>query len=162
MGNWLRLWLGRHGEAVGADVAGSDFSRILTEAGRRQVCQTIRWLLTREEAPELILHSPLIRAKQTAETIAAEISGGVILLEEPLLAPGLSTSALLRRLENAGVQRVVCIGHQPDIGSSLAEMIGGGRLQISPGTLAGLEFHGPAQLGSGTLRWLIEPSWFGS
>jgi phosphohistidine phosphatase len=161
MGDSMILWLGRHGEAVDADVAGSDFARTLSSAGRQQVSQLARWLLAREESPELILHSPLVRARQTAETIAGEIGNGVVVLEESLLAPGFSTAALMRRLDESGIRRVACIGHQPDIGRSLAEITGGGRATISPGTIAGIEFYGPTVPGAGSLRWLADPGWFG-
>ncbi len=162
MADLLKLWLGRHGEAVDVDMSGTDFDRRLTDYGRQQVAQTARWLLSREPAPELVLHSPLIRAKQTAEVIANEIRGGAVVMEESLLAPGFSTMALLNRLANSGVSRVVCIGHQPDIGRSLAEITGGGRAMISPGTLAGIEFHGRPAIGAGSLRWLIDPFMFGA
>ena len=162
MADMMTLWLGRHGVAVDPDAAGSDFDRALSGFGRQQVSQMARWLLMREPPPELVLHSPLVRARQTAETIAGEISGGVVILEESLLAPGFSTAALLHRLKESGVSRVVCIGHQPDIGRGLSEITGGGRALISPGTMAGVEFHGPTVIGAGSLRWLADPSWFGA
>ena len=162
MADSMKLWLGRHGVAVDADAASTDFDRPLSGFGRQQVSQLARWLLTREPPPELVLHSPLVRARQTAETIAGEIAGGVVILEESLLAPGFSTAALLHRLKESGVNRVVCIGHQPDIGRSLSEMTGGGRTLISPGTIAGVEFNGPTTIGAGSLRWLADPAWFGT
>ena len=73
----MKLWLARHGEAADTGHASSDHARQLTDLGRRQVSQLTRWLLEREEAPELILHSPLVRARQTAETIAGEDIIGV-------------------------------------------------------------------------------------
>ena len=133
MADVLKLWLGRHGAAVDPDSTSTDFERTLTSFGRQQVSELARWLLTREPPPELILHSPLVRARQTAETIASEVAGGVIVMQESLLSPGFSTVALLNRLQNAGVARVVCIGHQPDIGRSLTE-ITGCRALVPPGT----------------------------
>ena len=82
----LKLWLARHGEAVDPDLARSDFHRTLTETGRQQLTGLTRWLIDRVEPPELILHSPLVRAQQTAETIAAEIGTDIVTvrLEEAL------------------------------------------------------------------------------
>lgn len=157
----LKLWLGRHAEAVDSDRSGTDFNRVLSDYGRRQASQQARWLLTRSEPPELVLHSPLVRAKQTAEIIAREIGNGVVLQEESLLAPGFATAPLLLHLKTCGVSRVVCIGHQPDIGHCLAE-ITGSRALISPGALAGVEFFGTVTPGSGSLRWLVDPDWFGA
>ena len=157
----MKLWLARHGEAEDPDRAAADFGRELTDLGRRQVSQLTRWLLEREEAPELILHSPLVRARQTAEAIASEVGSEAVLLEERLLAPGISTASLLQRLRDSGSQRIVCVGHQPDMSRCLAEMIGGGRHLNSPGTIAGVEFGHTVTIGSGGLRWLVDPFWFG-
>ena len=88
----------------------------------------------------MILHSPLVRARQTAETIAGEVGQGVIVMEERLLSPGVQTASLLRRLSDSGAKRIVCVGHQPDMSRCLAEMLGGGRHLYSPGTIAGIEF----------------------
>lgn len=156
----MKLWLARHGEACDPDRATSDHGRELTECGRRQVGQLTRWLLAREEAPELILHSPLVRARQTAETIAGEVGAGAIVMEERLLSPGVHTASLLRRLSDSGAKRIVCVGHQPDMSHCLAEMVGGGRHLYSPGTIAGVEFGSAVSTGAGSLRWLADPFWF--
>ncbi len=157
----MKLWLARHGEAEDPDRTSTDFDRELTDLGRRQVRHLTRWLLDREEAPELILHSPLVRARQTAETIASEVGAGTVLLEELLLAPGIVTASLLQRLRDSGSARIVCVGHQPDMSRCLAEMIGGGRHLYSPGTIAGIEFGHAVAAGAGGLRWLADPFWFG-
>ena len=156
----MKLWLVRHGDATDPDHGSSDHARQLTDMGRRQVSQLTRWLLEREDAPELILHSPLVRARQTAEAIAGEISEGAIVMEERLLSPGVQTANLLRRLSDSGAKRIVCVGHQPDMSHCLAEMVGGGRHLYSPGTIAGVEFGSVVTPGAGGLRWLADPFWF--
>ncbi len=156
----MKLWLTRHGEAVDPDYSGSDFERPLTEYGRRQVAGLMHWLLQREPSPELILHSPLVRARQTAEIIAAEVGENVTIMEERLLSPGVHTASLLRRLADSAMQRIVCVGHQPDMSHCLAEMIDGGRVLFSPGTMAGIEFQSAVTVGAGSLRWLADPFWF--
>jgi len=156
----MKLWLARHGEAIDPDHSSSDHARQLTDLGRRQVGQLTRWLLEREEAPVLILHSPLVRARQTAETIAGEVGQGVIVIEERLLSPGIQTASLLRRLSDSGAKHIVCVGHQPDMSHCLAEMLGGGRHLFSPGTMAGVEFGSVVTAGAGSLRWLADPFWF--
>ena len=84
--NWpARLWLVRHGQSQGnvardaADEAGlheididvRDVDVPLSELGFHQAEATGRWFasLPPEERPELVLSSPYIRARQTAETI---------------------------------------------------------------------------------------------
>lgn len=157
----LTLWLARHGEAVDPDQANSDFDRLLTPSGRRQLSELSRWLLEREQPPELILHSPLVRARQTAETIAEEIAPNFNSVRvENRLAPGVKTEELLSHLASTTTERVLCVGHQPDMSRCLAEMIGGGHLHYSPGTIASVEFAGPIIRGAGTLRWMVNTRWF--
>ena len=156
----MMLWLARHGEAINSEQLNSDFDRPLSELGRSQVSQWTRWLLKRERAPELILHSPLVRTQQTAETIATEIGSTVVVMNEPLLAPGIDTARLLQRLGNSGMSRIACIAHQPDVSHCLGELIGGGQHLFSPGTVAGIEFDCGFRRGAGSLRWMLCPAWF--
>ena len=158
----LKLWLARHGEAVDPDACRSDFDRSLTENGRRQLKELTQWLIGHETAPELILHSPLVRARQTAEAIAAEIANDSPTVRvEHALSPGIDTDELLKRLSNTAAEHILCVGHQPDMSRCLAEMIGGGHIQYHPGTIAGLDFDGPVVRHGGRLRWLVNAHWFG-
>ena len=158
----LKLWLARHGEAVDPERARSDFERPLTERGRQQVAEMTRWLMGREPAPELILHSPLVRAQQTAQTIAAEIGDDDLTVRvENALAPGVDLDDLLHRVASTTAERILCVGHQPDMSRCLAGMIGGGDFSYSPGTIAEIEFPGPILRHAGRLGWLAKPNWFG-
>ena len=84
--NWpARLWLVRHGQSQGnvardiADEAGAheigidmrDVDVPLSDLGFRQAEAAGRWFaaLPKEERPELILSSPYVRARQTADAI---------------------------------------------------------------------------------------------
>jgi probable phosphoglycerate mutase len=87
--NWPeRLWLVRHGQSQGnvardaADEAGAheidihmrDVDVPLSELGRKQAEAAGRWFaaMPAGERPELILSSPYVRAKQTAEIICSQ------------------------------------------------------------------------------------------
>jgi phosphohistidine phosphatase len=156
----MRLWLARHGDAVDIDEAGSDFERRLSEIGRGQMSQLGRWLKSREQPPDLILHSPLKRAAETAAILRRELDPQIPILEEPLLSPGLRCEQLLAKLAVQTDGVVLCVGHQPDIGRCLVEMLGGGRYSISPGTIAAVDFPQVITPGGGQLRWFIDPAWF--
>ncbi|MFL6847782.1 MAG: histidine phosphatase family protein [Sphingomicrobium sp.] len=84
--NWPeRLWLLRHGQSHGniardaADEAGSheididvrDVDVPLSDLGLRQAAAAGRWFadLPRDQRPEIILSSPYVRARQTAEAV---------------------------------------------------------------------------------------------
>lgn len=157
----MQIWLMRHGEAANAEGVGADFERRLTDRGRQQVAQIGRWLLEREKSPDLILHSPVRRAAETAGILQDELGPRIACEESHILAPGMRCDLLLTRLASHLNDIVVCVGHQPDIGRCLAEMIGGGRCTISPGTIICVEFPQVITLGGGQLRWLLTPDWFG-
>src|SRR4051812_27533858 len=87
--NWPeRLWLVRHGQSQGnvardaADESGAheieidmrDVDVPLSDLGREQAEAAGRWFaeLPPSERPEMILSSPYVRAKQTAEIICAQ------------------------------------------------------------------------------------------
>lgn len=156
----LQVWLMRHGEAADPDTASRDEDRALTERGRRQVMSLGHWLSERVEPPELILHSPLRRARETAQAFAQSFASGIVILEESTLSPGMRAGELLSLLQRQAAARVVCIGHQPDIGDCLATWVSGGNQQLAPGTLAVVTFNGARSAGTGVLRGLLNPMWF--
>jgi phosphohistidine phosphatase len=156
----LEVWLMRHGDAADPDTAARDEDRALTERGRHQVTALGAWLKERAPTPDIILHSPLRRARETAHALAEGLAGGVPVLEDRALAPGMRAGGLLGALERQGHARVVCVGHQPDIGDCLSGWLGGGHASIAPGTLAVVTFSGAATVGNGTLRGFLNPLWF--
>ncbi len=94
--NWPeRLWLVRHGQSQGnvardaaqeagqheIDIEVRDVDVPLSELGIRQAEAAGRWFaaLPRDELPEIVLASPYVRARQTAEIICAQglLAGGL-------------------------------------------------------------------------------------
>ena len=86
-----RLWIVRHGQSAGnvardaamaagehmMDIAVRDVDVPLSELGRQQAEAVGRWFasLPEEERPEVILSSPYVRARETAQIVCA--AGGV-------------------------------------------------------------------------------------
>lgn len=156
-----QLWLMRHGQAEDPDTAGSDEERALSEFGRQQVNAAAVWLRERVPLPALIWHSPLRRTRETAETMSAALGRGITLESQPVLAPGMYAAQLFATVAASSAEIVLCVGHQPDIGAAIQEAIGGGRFGVPPGTIAALDFPSTVAPGSASLRWLIDPRWFG-
>jgi phosphohistidine phosphatase len=115
----VRLFLVRHAEAEPGE---PDDLRTLTTHGRRQAQELGERFAKHGISPDAILSSPLLRARQTAEGIAA----GVGLTAEPdeRLAPG-ATADDVRGVVVGRGEIVVVVGHQPDCGQ-IAAAIGGG------------------------------------
>ncbi len=143
----MQFWLMRHGEAE-QPYGGSDRNRALTPTGINQLQELANYLIGRFDCPKLIMHSPLRRAKQTAETIAAiwtatePGAGPFITQETPLLEPGFSPQTLLDAVMAQSTSPVLCVGHQPDIGIMADWLTGCAQLSYRPGTLS--IFDGPS------------------
>ena len=114
----MRLYLVRHGEAAPGE---PDEDRLLTSTGREQARRLGERLREASAAPAAVLHSPLVRARETAELIAAELD--VAPEPDERLAPG-ATAAGVREAV-AGRGDTVVVGHQPDCGRIAAELTDG-------------------------------------
>ena len=84
-----------------------------------------------DEVIELVVTSPLLRARETAAAIAK--ATGAELRVDDRLAPGATLDGLLEAVAGAG-DVVVAVGHQPDC-SELAEALGAVGLAFAPGTV---------------------------
>jgi phosphohistidine phosphatase SixA len=105
----VRLFLVRHAHATSGD---PDELRPLSERGREEA-RTLGERLA-AEAPDVVLASPLLRARETAAAIAKAADVDVRVDER--LAPGATADDVLAAIEGAGstVVTVVTVGHQPD------------------------------------------------
>jgi phosphohistidine phosphatase len=152
----MKLYLVRHTTAV--DSAASDAVRELTKEGRDEARVVGTALEALGVAPQALLSSPLVRARQTAEQIGAALGcgGEVILLSE--LENGPTTAALLRALKpHAAAHELVLVGHMPSLAEHMAEMLGARGahgLEFGKGSVACLEFE-HLRLGAGRLRWFM-------
>src|ERR1044071_4743767 len=100
MADRYRLYLIRHGMAEErGDAWPDDAKRPLTEEGMSQLRKGARGLARAGVTIDLMLVSPLVRAKQTAEVIAAELDPHPSIVQIESLAPGGSYAALSADLE---------------------------------------------------------------
>ncbi len=117
----------RHGSAEDRAASGRDFDRVLTSSGRDRVKDVARMLVDGDEAPHAILSSPLARALQTAEIVAAVTKladrGGAVEVRREI-EPGGDLRALVRECVAGERKRVMFVGHEPDL-SELASLLAG-------------------------------------
>lgn len=114
----MRIGCFRHG--VAEDVARSDFDRRLTPAGRSEVVRVAELAWRAGYRPGCILHSPLVRAVQTARTIHERFPDVQLIEAEALAWPQLDE--ILRVC--AGVRDPLLVGHEPTLGRLVARLIG--------------------------------------
>ena len=102
------MFLVRHAHAKKGD---PDEARPLSKRGRAEARSCAEALAARDDAPAVVLTSPLLRARQTAEEIA-RASEAELRVDERL-APG-ATADLLREAVAGTDGPVAAVGHQPD------------------------------------------------
>jgi len=153
----MRVLLVRHGEAVDRRVAGSDVDRWLTEGGRRAVRTVGRALEEMGFSPTRIMTSPLVRAVQTAELLAASHAAydGPVEAHRALASDeGTSTEALDLLDEGREDEVVTMVTHVPKVGTLAAHL---GQLPSQPsfGTAAVCLIE--IREGHGTAVWMLDP-----
>ena len=112
----------RHAEAE--PDAGTDFDRKLTTKGLEQAEKMAKFILRNGLQPELIISSPVVRARQTAKIISQKL-GDADLVVEGWLACGMTPESCLDELR-AYEQKasVMVVGHEPDFGYAIAHLLG--------------------------------------
>lgn len=120
----MELYLIRHGIALQTSEI-ADEKRSLTEMGRQKTCQVAKRLCALGLQFDLILTSPLVRSRQTAEIFRT--SGLSCQLKESIhLAPSGDIYAWLKSLEQwEQPETMALIGHQPDLGQWAETLIWG-------------------------------------
>lgn len=149
----MKLYLLRHGIADHPDWTAPDSGRPLNVEGidslRKYGKRLTRWGVE----PDLILHSPYVRARQTAEIVASGIDATSRLREEARAAPGFSLDRLARILEeHAAESSLMLVGHNPDFEEVASALIGGARIKFGKGAMCCIETGGGASP-TGTLKW---------
>ncbi|MBY4676940.1 SixA phosphatase family protein [Marinobacterium arenosum] len=148
----MMIYLMRHGlaEPFGSR---NDELRELTEAGRNQV--RAQFIASRDRLLQIeqIVHSPYLRARQTAQ-IGAELLGVERLLADDRLVPEADPRLALELLERDSDTTTLYVTHNPFVGKLIGLLCQGDSRQPEPmdtAMLAMVEADWPAA-GLGRLR----------
>ncbi len=152
----LEVYLLRHAHAGNPDQwTGDDAERPLSAKGRKQAERLGRFLAERGFKPDAIVTSPKLRARQTADLVAAPLKARVE--TDHRLGGPLDVDLLAQIVADAGNGRVLLVGHDPDFSELAAELSGAQHLPLKKGMLARIDVTPPMREGSGLLRWLVPP-----
>jgi len=130
-----QLTLLRHAKSSWDDAGTSDRERPLNERGERDAPAMGRRLAARNARPSLILTSPAVRARRTAQLVAREISYPQEFIQredELYLASPDQIIAVLARQDSSFRDVVVC-GHNPGL-TTLANRLTGAGIDNVPTT----------------------------
>lgn len=149
------LYFLRHGKA-GSSRSGDDDGRELTAGGIAALQRAAPLWRRVNLRPDIVLSSPLARARQTAELVTEAIGGEVLV--DDRLRPGASWGDLARAMSaHPDARRVLFVGHEPDLSSTVAHLTGAASIRMRKGGLACVEFYGIPEPGGGELAWLLDP-----
>jgi phosphohistidine phosphatase len=156
----MELLIVRHAIAVEPGTPGvTDSERPLTEEGAAKFRESAQGLAALLSRPDVLLTSPFVRARQTAE-IAAAAWGKTKPTLEPRLEAGATPAAILTAVqEHQEAALVAVFGHEPDCSGLLAQLLGtrhDGRLAFKKGGAALVDL-GDDPGRSGQLVWLMPP-----
>lgn len=141
------LVLLRHGTAEDHGSRDHDAQRRLVARGVREAEAAGRALVAIDRVPEVVVASPKVRARQTAELAAGAWGGAVT---EHAAVVGLDVDEALG-LATLGA-RVLVVGHEPDLSQVIYDLTGA-RVKMRKGGVAVLRVGG-----GGRLEALLGPS----
>ena len=151
------LYFLRHGRAEHTP-GREDFERRLTNEGEAQLRAAAPLWRRLKVRPQVVLTSPLVRAAQTADLLCEGLGTKKRPVEHDRLRPGAGWSDLVQAMaDHPSANRVLFVGHQPDLGSAVELLTGANAVRLRPGSLACVEFSGTPEAGQGEITWLLDP-----
>jgi phosphohistidine phosphatase len=144
---------------TGAD----DGLRPLTADGRRKMREAARGLRRVVPKIDLLATSPLTRATQTAEIVAAAYRRRVLkTVTIPQLVPEGSVHALLKWLQERKLDSTIAlVGHEPQLGVLVSWLLTGLQesfVEMKKGGACMIQFDQSLRAGRGKLLWLLRPA----
>jgi phosphohistidine phosphatase len=108
---------------------------------------------------DVILTSALVRARQTAEIVAAAFEPIPHIVTVESLAPGGSYQAVVADLEKQSRRaHIALVGHEPGIGELAARLAGSRHpFEFKKGAVCRIDVDALPPRGPGALRWFITP-----
>ena len=151
------IYILRHGHAQNPEAGLDDFDRALTDEGIEKISKLALFFNNLNTNLELILSSPFIRAKQTAEIFTSKLIPKPDIKIVDFLRCGASFKEISRGLmDYSSNKNTLLVGHCPDLEIFLGKLIGANRIILKKGALAKVNFENNIEL-SGELEWLVTP-----
>jgi phosphohistidine phosphatase len=159
----IHLYLIRHGIAAERGTYANDGDRPLTAEGQKKTKAVAERLAALGLQFDLVLTSPLVRARQTADIlIKAQLSSQ--LQESDDLVPAGDFEAWCRWLSGwaqGDRSSLALVGHEPDLGEWAERLVWGEprhRLVVKKAGVIGIEMSNLSQpVGTSELFWLSPP-----
>jgi phosphohistidine phosphatase len=161
----MNLFILRHGIAVEPGTPGfeNDADRPLIPKGERRIRSAAAAMKKSELSFDLILSSPFIRAKQTAEIVASELKLKKRLEFFDGLISGGNPKALIHALNELkpAPENILLVGHEPYLSRLISLLVSGGAdaaIEMKKGGLCKLEAGALRHGQCARLAWLLTPA----
>lgn len=156
----FELYLIRHGLAEErGDAWPDDSKRPLTTVGMSRLRRSARGLERLGISFDLILTSPLVRTRQTADVISEQLQSRPHVVNAESLAPGGTLQGIMAELEKHSRRtRIALVGHEPGIGELAALLIGTRHpIAFKKGAACRIDVDELPPRAPGDLRWFLAP-----
>lgn len=160
----MNLFVLRHGIAVerGAPGFENDAARPLTPKGKRQLRKAAAAMKKMDLRLDLILSSPLLRAKQTAEIVAVGLKLKKRLKFSDELQPDGNVKKLFLQIGELkpAPENILLAGHEPYLSRLISLLVSGGEnmaVDFKKGGLCKLEAEKLRNGKCAALAWLLTP-----
>lgn len=155
----MNIYLIRHGEAEETSEGKPHEERALTANGIEIIKTSAEVWKNFINDFDIILTSPLKRAKQTAHVINSIFKSPFEVAEEICLLNGGLTEDLLSIARSLNLNDIAMIGHQPDLGNHIGSMIGSNEanFKLPPAAIVKIYFKERPVIGKGVLEFLLPP-----
>ncbi|TDX13194.1 SixA phosphatase family protein [Petrotoga sibirica] len=153
------LILVRHAKAEKRSAEIDDFERKLTKVGRNDSKEVAEYVAKLLNKVELMITSPALRAKETAEIFEKSFKSKPEILEEELLYEG-EVEEIIEKISNItkGYNNVMIFGHNPTF-DELAKKLTGDDLHLRKAGVICIvgESFDDILSGKGKLKWMVDP-----
>jgi phosphohistidine phosphatase len=155
-----KLYLVRHGIAADrGDEWPDDSKRPLTSKGAARMRQIAKALRELNVTVDVVLTSPLVRAKQTAQLLVDGLKPAPALAVVQALVPGTAPAQVAEALgEFRKTRRLAIVGHEPSLGEFAAWLVGSKTsIPFRKGGVCRIDVVAFPPTGTGELVWLATP-----
>jgi phosphohistidine phosphatase len=154
----MELYILRHGKAEPRRLGLAEEDRALVKKGKDDVRDVAKAVRRAKVEPQLILTSPLRRARETAE-IAVSVFKGCPLDETNALLPDASPEATWKAAcANTKVTRVVLVGHEPHLGLLISFLLGNEfAVDFKKGGMVRIDTPKRSGNPNGVMKWMLTP-----
>ena len=160
----MNLYIVRHAIAVERETPGydDDSQRPLTDTGRKKMKKIVKGLHQFNIKLNIILSSPYVRARDTAEILASEFKlKNQLRFSDNLIPPGNFEALIDEIRQKYDVENLALVGHEPMLSQLISWLTTGNtevQINFKKGGVCCLSADDLYQDHRATLEWLLTPA----